>query len=128
MVLFQQAIIHGLSTQTCTAKYILQTNSYRLYIDQPFGTGFSYTKDNKYAQSIPELSDSFLKFMLSFYEIFPQYKKAELYLSGESYAGIYIPYIAKAIVDYNAKGGYQMKLKGMLIGNGWIDSMRQVFN
>ena len=39
--------------------------------------------------------------------------KNEVYLSGESYAGIYIPYLATAIL---ADG--TVNLKGVLIGNG----------
>ena len=28
-------------------------------------------------------------------------KKNEFYLTGESYAGVYIPFLAKAILDFN---------------------------
>lgn len=51
-----------------------------------------------------EASESFFQFMVSFYKIFPQFLKSELYLSGESFAGVYIPYFAKYIQDSNRKG------------------------
>lgn len=49
-------------------------------------------------------------------------KLAQTYLAGESYAGQYIPYIADAILKTTL---IQMPLKGLLIGNGWIDPWYQ---
>lgn len=39
--------------------------------------------------------------MKSFYEKFPEYKDNEFYVAGESYAGIYVPLTAYAIVRDN---------------------------
>lgn len=44
----------------------------------------------------------------------------QTYLGGESYAGQYIPYFAESILDN--KHNLQIPLKGIAIGNGWIDS------
>lgn len=52
---------------------------------------------------------------------FPEYVKNDLYISGESYAGIYVPYLALKIHNYNLKapeGGFKMNLKGFIVGNG----------
>lgn len=55
----------------------------------------------------------------------------QLYFAGESYAGQYIPYIAKAIVARNKQKIQEKKereawsLKGLLIGNGWISPRDQ---
>lgn len=53
--------------------------------------------------------------------------QTQLYLSGESYAGQHIPYIAKAIRDRNknAAGRTKWNLRGLLIGNGWISPITQ---
>jgi carboxypeptidase D len=49
-----------------------------------------------------------------------------LYIAGESYAGQYIPYIAKAIIDRNKQGsGTPWNLQGVMIGNGWISPIDQ---
>lgn len=53
----------------------------------------------------------------------------QLFIAGESYAGQHIPYIAKAIQERNKKaqdsGSAQWKLRGLLIGNGWISPVDQ---
>ncbi|KAL0577452.1 Cell death protease [Marasmius crinis-equi] len=92
-----------------------------VYIDQPAGTGFSYTSSNNYVHSLPEASMQLLEFLRNFYRIFPEYERMDTYLAGESYAGQYIPYFADAILD----SSLNVPLKGVAIGNGWIDARRQ---
>jgi carboxypeptidase C (cathepsin A) len=49
---------------------------------------------------------------------FPERQSNEIWLSGESYAGIYVPYLAWEIDQYNALGGFTINLKGFIVGNG----------
>ena len=51
--------------------------------------------------------------LLSFYEKFPIYKHNPLWISGESYAGIYVPTLTEKLHDSNL-----FNLKGFLVGNG----------
>jgi carboxypeptidase C (cathepsin A) len=44
---------------------------------------------------------------------------------GESYAGHYVPAICNKIVGENRKGGFQIPLVGMAIGNGLTDPLKQ---
>lgn len=60
--------------------------------------------------------------MTNFYSVFPEFAKQDTWLAGESYAGQYIPYIADAILKAPR---LPTKLRGMLIGNGWIDPYNQ---
>ncbi len=53
----------------------------------------------------PQVASDFVAFLRNFYAIFPRYAKMELYLSGESFAGTFIPYIAKHILDVNKQQG-----------------------
>lgn len=67
-------------------------------------------------------------FMDKFFSIFPQYLSDDLYIAGESYAGTYIPYIADAILSRNkneSSTATKYPLKGIMLGNGWIDPVRQ---
>lgn len=93
-----------------------------IYVDQPAGTGFSYT--DAYITDLDQVAWYFLKFMEEYYKLFPNEIDNEIYFAGESYAGQYIPYIADAILqrNKNIKDDEEKKydLKGILIGNGWV--------
>ncbi|CAI5760213.1 unnamed protein product [Candida verbasci] len=92
-----------------------------IYVDQPGGVGFS--KTSEYLRDLDQISDYFLKFMDAYFNIFPDEINNDIYLSGESYAGQYIPYIAQGIL--NRKEGNKYNLKGLLIGNGWVSPNEQ---
>lgn len=99
-----------------------------LFVDNPVGTGFSYTNTDGYISELQQMADEFLTFMEKWFTLFPQFEIDDLYFAGESYAGQHIPYIAKAVMDRNAKlTGAQRhwNLKGLLIGNGWISPVEQ---
>ncbi|KAJ3497004.1 hypothetical protein NLG97_g2236 [Lecanicillium saksenae] len=100
-----------------------------LFVDNPLGTGFSYVDEHSYPRSLPEMASQFVSFLEEFFAIFPDYEQDDIYLAGESYAGQYIPYIAKAIMERNA-ASYRSstepwRIKGLLIGNGWISPKDQ---
>ncbi|KAG0136652.1 pheromone-processing carboxypeptidase KEX1 [Tuber indicum] len=96
-----------------------------LFVDQPVGTGFSYVNTDSYLTELTQMSDHFIKFLTKFFELFPEYESDDIYLSGESYAGQHIPYIADAILKRNADASIKWNVKGLLIGNGWIDPSSQ---
>ncbi|KAI9574319.1 Alpha/Beta hydrolase protein [Boletus coccyginus] len=92
-----------------------------VYVDQPAGTGLSYTSTNHYLHTLQEATDHVIKFLRTFYQVFPEYLLVDTYLGGESFAGQYIPYFADAILD----SGLNIPLRGAAIGNGWIDGRNQ---
>ncbi|KAJ1561792.1 hypothetical protein HK405_002846 [Cladochytrium tenue] len=42
-----------------------------------------------------------LRFLIKFYETFPETRAAPLFLTGESYAGKYVPHVAEAVLAHN---------------------------
>merc|ERR1711991_483495 len=60
-----------------------------LYIDNPVGTGFSFT--DYYQTSQAAIAENMLTFLTGFFEQYAQYEGRPLFLFGESYAGKYIP-------------------------------------
>ncbi|RKP03158.1 hypothetical protein CXG81DRAFT_3233, partial [Caulochytrium protostelioides] len=97
-----------------------------LYVDQPAGTGFSTGQIKDYAHTETEIVERFLSFYDRYLEIFPQHRDAELYFAGESYAGTYLPYITAAMLKRNEAAGRDIyRIQSLLIGNGWIDPLRQ---
>lgn len=93
-----------------------------LYLESPAGVGFSYSKDPSYymgANDTTTAADNVL-FLHGWFKKFPEYKTRELYLTGESYAGHYIPQLAELIVEQNRKEKI-FNLKGIAIGNPLLD-------
>ena len=92
-----------------------------VYIEAPCGVGFSYstakdtTRDYNASDDTAALDN--LAAVESLFDKFPKLKSRDLYITGESYAGIYVPTLAEAIV---AKGSAYTgaTLKGIAVGNG----------
>ncbi|EUC56194.1 pheromone-processing carboxypeptidase KEX1 [Rhizoctonia solani AG-3 Rhs1AP] len=93
-----------------------------VYVDQPPGTGFSYASTDKYLHELDEAASHVVQFMKNFYAVFPELEEMDTYLSGESFAGQYIPYIADALLKTSSPSA---PLRGIAIGNGWIDGRNQ---
>ncbi|KAI9336235.1 serine carboxypeptidase-domain-containing protein [Zopfochytrium polystomum] len=74
-------------------EYAWNTVANLLYVEQPVGTGFSFA--DKLAYNELEIADTFYSFIDGFYKVFSKTKDCDLYITGESYAGVYIPYIAQ---------------------------------
>ncbi len=73
-----------------------------LYIESPAGVGFSFCDDMSICNFNDETSSlDNLDALLSFFQKFPEYRVHDLYISGESYAGVYVPYLALRIDQYN---------------------------
>ncbi|CAM8970547.1 unnamed protein product [Rhodiola kirilowii] len=94
-----------------------------LFVDQPTGTGFSYTSDEKDIRHNEKgVSNDLYDFLQEFFKEHPQYAKNDFYITGESYAGHYIPAFAARVHQGNkAKEGIHINLKGFAIGNGLTD-------
>lgn len=94
-----------------------------LFVDQPLGTGFSSTdKPDHYARNEDMVAEYFYHFMTLFVEKFPEFKGRPFYITGESYAGHYIPAITAYLVE---KGNPDINLISSAIGNGWVDPITQ---
>nr|GMD25401.1 serine carboxypeptidase-like [Ipomoea batatas] len=91
-----------------------------IYVDQPIGTGFSYsssTDDIRHDEN--GVSNDLYVFLQEFFKTHPEYAKNEFFVTGESYAGHYIPALGTRINQGNKKkGGIYINLKGLAIGNG----------
>ena len=94
-----------------------------LYIDQPFGTGYSYTNDDTlYPKTLDEVTKYLIIVLDKFFLLYPECTSKSFYLSGESFAGHYIPPLAKFI--HTNRSNYN--LKGIILGDPWIDPLTQV--
>jgi cathepsin A (carboxypeptidase C) len=89
-----------------------------LYLESPAGVGFSYQDNNDYKSNDFDTFKFNFEALKQFFVKFPQFKKHKFYITGESYAGVYIPTLATRILSDNSSG---INLKGIAIGNGMFD-------
>lgn len=69
-------------------------------MDQPAGTGYSYTNSHRYVHSGTEAAQQIVTFLHNFYTVFPEFERMDLYVAGESFAGIWIPYLVCASIAW----------------------------
>jgi serine carboxypeptidase-like clade 1 len=92
-----------------------------LYIEAPVGVGFSYSDDTSDYGKCNDDNTALdnLAGVETFYKLFPEHKSNDLWITGESYAGVYVPTLAEAILHAMQKGTYTgAKLAGIAVGNG----------
>ncbi|KAH7528015.1 hypothetical protein FEM48_Zijuj05G0027000 [Ziziphus jujuba var. spinosa] len=86
--------------------------------------GFSYsnrTSDYDKSGDRRTAADNYV-FLVNWLERFPEYKDRDFYISGESYAGHYVPQLAHTILYHNKKANKTIiNLKGIIIGNAVIN-------
>ncbi len=96
-----------------------------VFVDQPVGTMYASVKDQAhYCRNETCVARGFYTFLRGFVELYPEYRGVPLFLTGESYAGHYIP----AITAYLARSANRdvINLKASAIGNGMTDVQLQI--
>ncbi|CEJ55066.1 hypothetical protein PMG11_01343 [Penicillium brasilianum] len=69
-----------------------------LWVDQPVGTGFSVGTPT--ATDEQDIAVDFVQFLTKFQKLY-NIRNFRIFMSGESYAGRYVPYISAAMLDKN---------------------------
>ncbi|KAH6794066.1 serine carboxypeptidase-like 40 [Perilla frutescens var. hirtella] len=94
-----------------------------LFLESPAGVGFSYSNTTSdYVTGDTKTAADSYTFLVNWLERFPEYKTRDFYLTGESYAGHYVPQLAQLILHNNKLTNQTViNLKGIAIGNAYID-------
>ncbi|XP_050208294.1 serine carboxypeptidase 1-like [Mercurialis annua] len=95
-----------------------------IYLDSPCGVGLSYSNDtSKYTNSDFGTAADSHTFLLKWFELYPEFVSNPFYISGESYAGVYVPMLASQVAQ-GIKYGQKpiLNFKGYLVGNGATDN------
>uniref|UniRef100_A0A3Q7H4N0 Carboxypeptidase n=1 Tax=Solanum lycopersicum TaxID=4081 RepID=A0A3Q7H4N0_SOLLC len=94
-----------------------------IYLDSPVGVGLSYSKNkDDYNTGDLKTASETHSFLLKWFAIYPEFLKNPFYISGESYAGIYVPTLASEVVKgIDAKVEPVINFKGYMVGNGVTD-------
>ncbi|KAH7570993.1 hypothetical protein JRO89_XS05G0235300 [Xanthoceras sorbifolium] len=100
-----------------------------LFLDNPIGTGFSIAASD---EEIPRDQSFVAKHLFAaitgFLDLDPIFKNRPIYVTGESYAGKYVPAIGYHILKKNMHlpVSKRVNLRGVAIGNGLTDPVTQV--
>jgi len=102
-----------------TNPYSWNSKANLIFIDNPLGTGLSYPNS---LEDIPtteyQIANDVYQFLTKLQKLYPHFNGDKaFYLTGESYAGHYLPNIANFLVEKQDKS---INLKGVAIGNGMV--------
>ena len=108
--------------------YTWNTKYAMLFIDNPVGAGFSFTDSSEgFSTDEFEVSENLYQALSQFFTVFSQYSRNPFYVTGESYAGKYVPATAYRIhVERKSNPGAACcNLAGFALGDGLMDPMFQ---
>jgi carboxypeptidase C (cathepsin A) len=109
------------------SEYAWNEVAHMLFVEQPVRTGFSTAAKKRHRiRDENEVASDFYRFLVSFMMVFPELERLPFFISGESYAGTYIPWMAEHILREQARkdrprDAVVVNLQGVAIGNGQID-------
>ena len=101
--------------------YSWNSNASVIFLDQPVGVGYSYAGKEDVDNTNDSAKDVYI-FLELFFKKFPQFMKNKFHVSGESYAGHYVPRIAAEIIRHPERS---FELTSILVGNGDVDMLYQ---
>ncbi|XP_078434000.1 serine carboxypeptidase-like 45 [Wolffia australiana] len=93
-----------------------------IYLESPAGVGFSYSTNGSFYRRANDKLTAIdnLVFLRRWLVKFPQYRSSDLFITGESYAGHYVPQLAELMVQVNKKKKI-FNIKGIALGNPVLD-------
>lgn len=96
-----------------------------LFLEAPVGVGFSYTNKSSDLKELGDrvTADDSHAFLLQWFKRFPSFKSHDFYITGESYAGHYVPQLSELIFERNKVASKEtyINFKGFMIGNAVIN-------
>ncbi|XP_018325890.1 venom serine carboxypeptidase-like [Agrilus planipennis] len=99
-----------------------------LYIDNPVGTGFSFTQDDAgFVRDGNSTGADIYEALVQFFKLFPELRKNKFFMAGESYAGKFIPAVSHVILEKNPKAEVPINLVGVVIGGAICDPVNQLY-
>ncbi|XP_031472757.1 uncharacterized protein LOC116245239 [Nymphaea colorata] len=105
-----------------------------VYIESPAQVGFSYTDGKAPTWNDDLVAKLNAKAIREFFNVWTEFAGRDTYISGESYAGIYVPTsstskycILVRLHSTNDKDPVKVNLKGFAVGNGCTDPLECEF-
>ena len=118
-----QIVIDGDKVLTLPRNMTWNKKAHLLFPEDILGVGFSVVGDENITSST-QVAEYFHVFLARFYQLYPSLLKQDLYIVGESYGGHFAPAVAAKIVSNITQN--QIKLAGVAIGDGLVDTIGQI--
>ncbi|KAF2029636.1 carboxypeptidase Y precursor [Setomelanomma holmii] len=124
-------LINEYGNGTVYNEYGWSKNTNLLFVDQPAGVGFSYVDEGTPlpATSFTAAEDLHHFLQLFTTDVFPKLEGRDFHITGESYAGHYVPALGAQIVSQNAlyPKRPQINLQSIFVGNGYVSPLDTAF-
>jgi serine carboxypeptidase-like clade 2 len=106
-------------------QYSWNTVANVIFLESPSGVGFSYSDTHSdYTTGDHQTTQDTLQFLLKFFAIYDQFASNDFWITGESYGGHYVPWLARAVIQWNDQSpANSINLKGFMVGNAWTDPL-----
>ncbi|XP_043478887.1 retinoid-inducible serine carboxypeptidase-like [Leptopilina heterotoma] len=100
-----------------------------LFIDNPVGTGFSYTdSDDQHARSDQQIANDLLISIEKFLKEFPSFSNVSTYVVGQCYGGKIAVLLASKWLQKIKSGWNISNFKGIGISSAWISPVHSVLS
>ncbi|XP_013879745.1 retinoid-inducible serine carboxypeptidase [Austrofundulus limnaeus] len=98
-----------------------------LFVDNPVGTGFSYTeKSDRFATNVSTVASDMLVLLQHFFTAKPEFQSIPFYIFSESYGGKMAAAIAMELTKAAAQGSVKCRFAGVALGDSWISPLDSV--
>ncbi|XP_034045575.1 retinoid-inducible serine carboxypeptidase [Thalassophryne amazonica] len=98
-----------------------------LFVDNPVGTGFSYTdKSDGYATNVAMVASDMLVLLKHFFTEKAEFQSVPFYIFSESYGGKMAAAISMELTKAIARGTMKCNFAGVALGDSWISPLDSV--
>lgn len=98
-----------------------------LFVDNPVGTGFSYTdRSNAYATNVSMVASDMLVLLKTFFSTQDDFQTIPFYIFSESYGGKMAAAISLELNKAIAQGSIKCNFAGVALGDSWISPVDSV--
>lgn len=100
-----------------------------LFVDNPVGTGYSYTTDSgAFAKDVDTVASDMLVLLKAFFKSKPEFQETPFYIFSESYGGKMAAAIALELHKAITAGSIKCTLGGVALGDSWISPIDSVLS
>lgn len=98
-----------------------------LFVDNPVGTGFSYTdRPDGYATNVTTVASDMMVLLKSFFTAQPEFQSIPFYIFSESYGGKMAAAISMELSKAISQGAIKCNFAGVALGDSWISPLDSV--